>query len=301
MGNKKVVSLLLLTVFFSSLSQAKDNKLLKRGPLAQPHATGAAEGSAPPVKGVIHVKRASESIDPEREYPILGKKQIGVMNIDPETERPILGQKQVGVVHIAPENERPILGQKQIGVTKIDPQSEYPLLGKKKIGVTNRSGIANDYNDTPIPGAVEVPQILSLLDMTMAQLQDMGHTLANPNLKLYTTKLSVGAIIGTSLLIAYEVYGRKTALAAVVPPDLILKAVGQDGYGVPAHDSYDLADVTDLALEIESAQNNPEKLQSIIVNTDPELLAYAQVVTTYVHRARAIENAKWCPNAKFCS
>lgn len=132
-----------------------DQPILKRLETPNPEPKGPAQKAGPatpPTKGVISVK---DSIDPENEYPILGKGKGTVVNIDPENEYPILGKGKGTIVNIDPEQEYPILGKGKGTISAIT----VPGVGPGK-GLGGDPGTVMNTVEAPVPPWLdEMPQV----------------------------------------------------------------------------------------------------------------------------------------------
>jgi hypothetical protein len=293
------------------------------------------ESQVPPTRGVIHVRR-DNNIDPEREYPILGGRGGLALEIDPEREYPILGGRGILANEIDPERENPILGGRGVLANQIDPEREYPILGGRGvlnseidpsederplprpvlpfpwnvisqitipglgpakeggIDFTNNRNSEIDY-DSGFPGQVALPKIDLVRDLTRSFTQ-------NPDLRMHTVTLSVGAVAASTLILAYRTLGlggRQRALAAIIPPQLIMDSLGREGYRVPAHSDYSTEDVRELALMM--SQMSDAELELFLSEADPELIEYFVIVAEYIRQADALIFMQSCPNPDLCA
>lgn len=222
------------------------------------------------------VVNSETQIDPEREYPILGKPKG--LNIDPEREYPILGKPKG--LNIDPETEYPILGKKNPLILNIDPEREYPILGKKGI--------------------------LSLLQdggLTALQVQEWARTLTiDPEMQMYAVKLSLSAVAASMFITLYRMAalgGRQRVLAAIIPPEIILDQLGRSGYRVPAHNKYAPEDAKVVA---QTLVNLPaDQVPGYIESLDVELVEYLSTIIYYIRAAQAQELSNWCPNPDLCA
>lgn len=239
------------------------------------------ESQVPPTKGVIHV-RDQANMDPENERPILGSKGLfATDSLDPERERPI----------------PPAFGQPGwlygLFINKITIPGIGP--GKDKEIDVSQSQFDEYGRLNPPPGQVDLPKI-DLLRQLSAALT------STPDLQLHSVRLSASALFASAAIIAYKTFGlggRQRALAAVVPPQVLMDQLGRPGYRVPSHSEYTPDDVLALAYHMEGL-SDPE-LQNLAKDLDPELLDYLVIVVDYVRQAQAIEYLKACPNPDLCA
>ncbi len=274
-------------------------KFLERGVV--PGLNPIPESLVPPTKGVIHV-REQANIDPEREYPILGKNDpLHSESIDPENERPILGSKGLFATDsIDPERERPIppgFGQPGWLYGLIINKITIPGIGPgkdKEIDISKMS--FDDYGTlNPPPGQVDFPKIDFLRQLSSALT-------STPDLQLHSVHLSASTLFASAAIIAYKTFGlggRQRALAALVPPQVLMDQLGRPGYRVPAHSDYTPDDVLALADHMQGLSD--QELQNLAADLDPELLDYLVIVVDYVRQAQYQEYLKACPNPDLCT
>lgn len=247
--------------------------------------TSAPDHELGPLEDWELVLRNETAIDPEREYPILGKPPIG--QIDPERERPILGSR--GVINMS-ENA----GESTEGTVQ-EPSSPTPA---PSAGTS--PGYIYDNPRPDFPTGFPNPYGYNF---NISELQEWANALTlDPDMQLYVVQLSAGAVIASLAITAYRmaaIGGRQRILAAIIPPEVILDQFGRVGYRVPAHSDYSTADVMAVAQQL--AQMNSEEAAAYVQTLDPELLHYFSTVVYYVRSARALEFLEQCPNPDLCA
>lgn len=160
----------------------------------------------------------------------------------------------------------------------IGPWSDLP---KTAMTSAEQAGVGGPHN-----GQVDLPVI---------DLQKMAQVLADPSIQFRAMAVTTAVILGTSLYKVIQAGGLLSpgtvkSLAVVVPPGIVEDALGVSGYKVPSHDVYSTDDVLALRDAILESEITQEELET----ADPELLAYFQVVTDYVRKAKAQELSNFC-------
>lgn len=243
--------------------------------------TSAPDHELGPLEDWELVLRNETAIDPEREYPILGKPPI--VRIDPEQERPILGSR--GVINLSEATEETTQEQPapapapssgtSPGYIYDNPRPDFP------------TGFPNPYG----------------YNFNISELQEWANALTmDPDMQLYVVQLSAGAVIASLTITMYRmaaIGGRQRILAAIIPPEVILDQFGRTGYRVPAHSDYSTADVMAVAQQL--ATMNADQAAAYVQTLNPELLHYFSTVVYYVRSARALEYLEQCPNPDLCA
>ncbi len=246
-----------------------------------------------------------ESIDPEREWPILGGSQgIGVMitipGIGPGRDREIDLPQMVSAFHpVGTTNvgyPYPVINVPPATMASLKDWSEtFPPPGQTDVPQAPAVAMTQDWGETyPPPGQTDVPMFQSL--------REMARNLSAPELEIHTVHLTTAAVLGSLTILAYRVLGiggRARALAAVVPPQIILDATGRAGYRVPAHETYSEEEALAMARQIDAMSN--DELEDFMNTVDPELIEYMEVIDYYVRQARGREFQQWCPDVNQCS